>query len=75
MTSSSWQDEKNDLGSLLGGAGYTNCYPPPLYEDGDSASNGKWVLMNVASTHIIFVIHNLNYLTFFLLSLLICDRN
>ncbi|KAJ0064112.1 hypothetical protein NL108_000926, partial [Boleophthalmus pectinirostris] len=35
----SWQDEKNDLGSLLGGAGYTNCYPPPMYEDKDVDSH------------------------------------
>ncbi|XP_058500051.1 piezo-type mechanosensitive ion channel component 2 [Solea solea] len=31
MTSSSWQD-RSDLASLLGGAGYTNCYAPPQYE-------------------------------------------
>ncbi|XP_024915441.1 piezo-type mechanosensitive ion channel component 2 [Cynoglossus semilaevis] len=40
MTSSSWQDlHMNDLGSLLGGAGYTNCSAPPQYEDKDSPSN------------------------------------
>ncbi|XP_068453642.1 piezo-type mechanosensitive ion channel component 2 [Clinocottus analis] len=33
LTGSSWQDAHgNDLGSLLGGAGYTNCCPPPQYE-------------------------------------------
>ncbi|XP_035014498.2 piezo-type mechanosensitive ion channel component 2 [Hippoglossus stenolepis] len=41
MTSSSWQDvHRNELGSLLGAAGYANCHPPPQYEDKDSASNG-----------------------------------
>ncbi|XP_062282616.1 piezo-type mechanosensitive ion channel component 2 [Scomber scombrus] len=39
MTSISWQDvHRNDLGSLLGGAGYTNCYSPPQYEGKDSPS-------------------------------------
>ncbi|XP_053280799.1 piezo-type mechanosensitive ion channel component 2 [Pleuronectes platessa] len=41
MTSSSWQDvHRNELGSLLGADGYTNCHSPPQYEDKDSASNG-----------------------------------
>ncbi|XP_028308279.1 LOW QUALITY PROTEIN: piezo-type mechanosensitive ion channel component 2 [Gouania willdenowi] len=35
MTATSWQDSDN-LGSLLGGAGYTNCYSPPHYESKDS---------------------------------------
>ncbi|XP_068996597.1 piezo-type mechanosensitive ion channel component 2 [Embiotoca jacksoni] len=40
MTSSSWQDiHNNDLGCLLEGAGYTNCYPPPHYEGKDSPSH------------------------------------
>ncbi|KAK7884332.1 hypothetical protein WMY93_027455 [Mugilogobius chulae] len=39
LTTCSWEDQKNDLGSLLGGAGYSNCYPPPLYEDKDVESN------------------------------------
>ncbi|GAA6220059.1 piezo-type mechanosensitive ion channel component 2-like [Lates japonicus] len=40
MTSSSWQDlHRNDVGSLLGGAGYTNCVLPPQYEDKDSPSH------------------------------------
>ncbi|KAI3357269.1 hypothetical protein L3Q82_015721 [Scortum barcoo] len=40
MTGSSWQDvHSNDLGSLLGGAGYTNCYHPPQYEGKDSLSH------------------------------------
>ncbi|XP_034027616.1 piezo-type mechanosensitive ion channel component 2 [Thalassophryne amazonica] len=30
---------RNQLGSLLGGAGYTNCYPPPQYEDSVSPSD------------------------------------
>lgn len=34
MTERSWQD----LGSLLGGAGYTNCYSPAQYESKDSLS-------------------------------------
>ncbi|XP_070695122.1 piezo-type mechanosensitive ion channel component 2 [Pempheris klunzingeri] len=38
MTGSSWPD-RNELGSLLGGAGYTNCYPPPQYEGKDSPSH------------------------------------
>ncbi|XP_075882351.1 piezo-type mechanosensitive ion channel component 2 [Nelusetta ayraudi] len=37
MRGGSW----NDLGSLLGGAGYTNCYVPPQYEDKDSPSHGS----------------------------------
>ncbi|XP_044066352.1 piezo-type mechanosensitive ion channel component 2 [Siniperca chuatsi] len=42
MTGSSWQDvHRNDLGSLLGGAGYTNCYPPPHYDGKDSPSHEK----------------------------------
>lgn len=36
MTERSWQD----LGSLLGGAGYTNCYTPSQYESKDSLSEG-----------------------------------
>ncbi|CAJ1085575.1 piezo-type mechanosensitive ion channel component 2 [Xyrichtys novacula] len=37
MTQGSWQDVQiNDLGSLSPGAGYTNCYSPPQYEDKDS---------------------------------------
>lgn len=36
MTERSWQD----LGSLLGGAGYTNCYSPSQYESKDSLSEG-----------------------------------
>ncbi|XP_008287485.1 piezo-type mechanosensitive ion channel component 2 [Stegastes partitus] len=40
MTATSWQDVRsNNLGSLLGGAGYTNCYSPPHYEGKDSPSN------------------------------------
>uniref|UniRef100_UPI0037E7B47C piezo-type mechanosensitive ion channel component 2 n=1 Tax=Semicossyphus pulcher TaxID=241346 RepID=UPI0037E7B47C len=40
MTETSCQDvHRNDLGSLLGGAGYTNCYPPPQYEVKDSPSD------------------------------------
>ncbi|KAM7404453.1 hypothetical protein PAMP_011798 [Pampus punctatissimus] len=40
MTSGSWQDvHRNELGSLLGGAGYTNCYLPPQYEGKDSPSH------------------------------------
>ncbi|XP_044207386.1 piezo-type mechanosensitive ion channel component 2-like [Thunnus albacares] len=40
MTSSSWEDgHRNDLRSLLGGAGYTNCYPPPQYEGKESPSH------------------------------------
>ncbi|XP_040908244.1 piezo-type mechanosensitive ion channel component 2 [Toxotes jaculatrix] len=39
MTSSSWQDvHRNDVRSLLGGAGYTNCYPLPQYEGKESPS-------------------------------------
>ncbi|XP_078144364.1 piezo-type mechanosensitive ion channel component 2 [Centroberyx gerrardi] len=39
LMGSSWQDvHRNELGSLLGGAGYTNCYPPPQYEGKDSPS-------------------------------------
>lgn len=42
MTGSSWQDvDRNDLGSLLGGAGYTNCYPQPQYEGKVSPSHGN----------------------------------
>lgn len=37
MREGSW----HDLGSLLGGAGYTNCYTPPQYEDKDSQSHGN----------------------------------
>ncbi|XP_023283479.1 piezo-type mechanosensitive ion channel component 2-like [Seriola lalandi dorsalis] len=41
MMSSSWQDvHRNDLESLLGGAGYTNSYPPPQYECKDSPPHG-----------------------------------
>ncbi|KAM9855188.1 piezo-type mechanosensitive ion channel component 2 [Aulostomus maculatus] len=37
---SSWQDiRRHDVGSLLGGAGYTNCYPLPQYEAKDSESH------------------------------------
>lgn len=36
MTERSWQD----LGSLLGGAGYTNCYSPSQFESKDSLSEG-----------------------------------
>lgn len=36
MTERSWQD----LGSLLGGAGYTNCYSPSQYDSKDSLSEG-----------------------------------
>ncbi|XP_029974309.1 piezo-type mechanosensitive ion channel component 2 [Salarias fasciatus] len=33
MTATSWQDVRSsNLGGLLGGAGYTNCYSPPHYE-------------------------------------------
>ncbi|XP_034393255.1 piezo-type mechanosensitive ion channel component 2 [Cyclopterus lumpus] len=40
LTGSSWQDvHGNDHGSLLGGAGYTNCYPPPQYEVKHSPSH------------------------------------
>ncbi|XP_072304739.1 piezo-type mechanosensitive ion channel component 2 [Eucyclogobius newberryi] len=39
LSTCSWQDQKNDLGSLLGGAGYSNCYPPPQYGDKDLDSN------------------------------------
>ncbi|KAM7412257.1 hypothetical protein PAMA_021957 [Pampus argenteus] len=40
MTGGSWQDvHRNELGSLLGGAGYTNCYLPPQYEGKDSPSH------------------------------------
>ncbi|XP_036961535.1 piezo-type mechanosensitive ion channel component 2 [Acanthopagrus latus] len=40
MKGPSWQNvDRDDLGSLLGGAGYTNCYLPPQYEGKDSASN------------------------------------
>lgn len=43
MKGPSWQDvDRDDLGSLLGGAGYTNCYLPPQYEGKDSASNGNY---------------------------------
>ncbi|XP_047463265.1 piezo-type mechanosensitive ion channel component 2 [Mugil cephalus] len=39
MTETSWQDvHSNNLESLMGEAGYTNCYPPPLYEAKDSQS-------------------------------------
>lgn len=42
MKGPSWQNvDRDDLGSLLGGAGYTNCYLPPQYEGKDSASNGN----------------------------------
>lgn len=37
MREGSW----HDLGSLLGGAGYTNCYTPSQYEDKDSQSHGN----------------------------------
>ncbi|XP_076597549.1 piezo-type mechanosensitive ion channel component 2-like [Chaetodon auriga] len=44
MTGSSWQDiHLNDLGSLLGGAGYTNCYPPPQYEGKDTSPSHETV--------------------------------
>ncbi|XP_074537420.1 piezo-type mechanosensitive ion channel component 2 [Halichoeres trimaculatus] len=37
MTESPWQEvHANDLGSLLPGAGYTNCYSPPQYGSKDS---------------------------------------
>lgn len=36
MKGGSW----NDLGSLLGGSGYTNCYTPPQYEDNVSQTLG-----------------------------------
>ncbi|XP_075993196.1 piezo-type mechanosensitive ion channel component 2-like [Genypterus blacodes] len=37
-----WQDiHSNELGSLLGGAGYTNCCPLPEYEGKDSLSYGN----------------------------------
>ncbi|XP_053705319.1 piezo-type mechanosensitive ion channel component 2 [Synchiropus splendidus] len=37
-----WSDgPRNDLGSLLGGAGYTNCYPVTQYEDQDSPSHAS----------------------------------
>ncbi|XP_049437555.1 piezo-type mechanosensitive ion channel component 2 [Epinephelus fuscoguttatus] len=40
IAGSSWEDiHTNDLGSLLGGAGYTNCCPPPEYEGKDSPSH------------------------------------
>ncbi|XP_040009105.1 piezo-type mechanosensitive ion channel component 2 [Xiphias gladius] len=40
MTSSSWQEvHRNDLGSFLGGADYTNCHPPAQYEGKDSPSH------------------------------------
>ncbi|XP_029912219.1 piezo-type mechanosensitive ion channel component 2 [Myripristis murdjan] len=40
LTDMSWHDTRtSELGSLLGGAGYTNCYPPPKYEDKDSPSH------------------------------------
>ncbi|XP_068607432.1 piezo-type mechanosensitive ion channel component 2 [Brachionichthys hirsutus] len=35
MRESSW----HELGSLLGGAGYTNCYPPQQYDGKDSPSS------------------------------------
>ncbi|TKS77326.1 Piezo-type mechanosensitive ion channel component 2 [Collichthys lucidus] len=40
MTScNSWQDlRSNNVDSLLGGSGYTNCYLPPQYEGKDSPS-------------------------------------
>lgn len=47
MTSISWQDvHRNDLGSLLGGAGYTNCYSPPQYEGKHSPSYGNHTQMS-----------------------------
>ncbi|XP_035801250.1 piezo-type mechanosensitive ion channel component 2 isoform X1 [Amphiprion ocellaris] len=40
MSAASWQDvHSSNLGSLLGGAGYTNCYSPPHYEGKNSPSN------------------------------------
>ncbi|XP_037629066.1 piezo-type mechanosensitive ion channel component 2 isoform X2 [Sebastes umbrosus] len=40
MAGSSWKDVSiNDLDSLLGGAGYSNCYAPPQYEGKDSPSH------------------------------------
>ncbi|XP_034551393.1 piezo-type mechanosensitive ion channel component 2 [Notolabrus celidotus] len=40
MTETAWQDvHANDLGSLLPGTGYTNCYSPPQYDDKDSPSH------------------------------------
>uniref|UniRef100_G3NS76 Piezo TM1-24 domain-containing protein n=1 Tax=Gasterosteus aculeatus TaxID=69293 RepID=G3NS76_GASAC len=39
MTGGSGEDvPRNDVGSLLEGAGYTNCYPPPQYEVKQSPS-------------------------------------
>ncbi|CAL8261284.1 unnamed protein product [Gadus morhua 'NCC'] len=39
LLGSSWHDlHSNELGSLLGGAGYTNCYTPPLYDEKESPS-------------------------------------
>lgn len=43
MTGGSGEDvPRNDVGSLLEGAGYTNCYPPPQYEVKQSPSQGNW---------------------------------
>lgn len=43
MTSSSWQEvHRSDLGSVLGGAGYTDSYPPPQYEGKGSPSHGNY---------------------------------
>lgn len=54
MKGPSWQDvDRDDLGSLLGGAGYTNCYLPPQYEGKDSVSNGNdqiFIYMTSATT-------------------------
>ena len=42
LLGSSWHDlHSNELGSLLGGAGYTNCYTPPLYDEKESPSLGE----------------------------------
>ncbi|KAK0137757.1 Piezo-type mechanosensitive ion channel component 2 [Merluccius polli] len=39
LMGSSWHDlHGNELGSLLGGAGYTNCYPPSHYDNQESPS-------------------------------------
>ncbi|XP_072223288.1 piezo-type mechanosensitive ion channel component 2-like [Leuresthes tenuis] len=39
ISGGSWQNiHSNNLGCLLEGAGYTNCYPPPHYEGKDSPS-------------------------------------
>lgn len=47
MRSGSWRDvHRDELGSLLGGAGYSNCYPPPQYEGKDLPSHGKHTQIN-----------------------------